>query len=65
MLAQYVLKFPIPQLKGNQTSYIIELVNENMNNQNKEIEERIDRAVCSWYNLDANELDYINNEGFL
>ena len=65
MLAQYVSKFPIPQLKGNQTNYIIELVNENMNNQNKEIEERIDRAVCSWYNLDANELDYINNEGFL
>ena len=65
MLAQYVSKFPIPQLTGNQTNYIIELVNENINKHNKDIEERINRAVCSWYNLDANELDFINKESFL
>lgn len=59
MLAQYVKNFPIPKLNPKEIDYIVKAVSHNMNNCNSELEERINTAVCSWYNLDADELDFI------
>ena len=64
MLAQYVKNFPIPQLPQNEIDYIIKAVEYNINKCNSELEEKINRAVCSWYNLNADELNFIEQGAF-
>ena len=64
MLAQYVKNFPIPQLPQNEIDYIIKAVEYNINKCNSELEEKINRAVCSWYNLNADELNFIEQGDF-
>ena len=59
MLAQYVTNFPIPKLRQSDMNYIIEAVNHNINNCNSILEDRINRAVCSWYDLNADELEFV------
>ena len=64
MLAQYVKNFPIPKLPQNEIDYIIKAVEYNINKCNSELEEKINRAVCSWYNLNADELNFIEQGAF-
>ena len=64
MLAQYVKNFPIPKLPQNEIDYIIKAVENNINKCNSELEEKINRAVCSWYNLNADELNFIEQGAF-
>ena len=64
MLAQYVKNFPIPKLPQNEIDYIIKAVENNINKCNSELEEKINRAVCSWYNLNADELNFIEQGVF-
>ena len=64
MLAQYVKNFPIPKLPQNEIDYIIKTVEYNINKCNSELEEKINRAVCSWYNLNADELNFIEQGAF-
>ena len=64
MLAQYVKNFPIPKLPQNEIDYIIKAVEYNINKCNSELEEKINRAVCSWYNLNADELNFIEQGVF-
>ncbi len=64
MLAQYVKNFPIPKLPQNEIDYIIKAVEYNINKYNSELEEKINRAVCSWYNLNADELNFIEQGAF-
>ena len=64
MLAQYVKNFPIPKLPQYEIDYIIKAVEYNINKCNSELEEKINRAVCSWYNLNADELNFIEQGAF-
>ena len=64
MLAQYVKNFPIPKLPQNEIDYIIKAVENNINKCNSELEEKNNRAVCSWYNLNADELNFIEQGVF-
>ena len=64
MLAQYVKNFPIPKLPQNEIDYIIKAVKYNINKCNSELEEKINRAVCSWYNLNVDELNFIEQGAF-
>ena len=64
MLAQYVKNFPIPKLPQSEIDYIIKAVEYSINKCNSELEEKINRAVCSWYNLNADELNFIEQGAF-
>ena len=64
MLAQYVVNFPIPKISSDEMDFIIKAVDSNVNNTSLELEKRINRAVCSWYNFNAEELDYIEHGTF-
>ena len=64
MLAQYVELFPIPMLSKDKMDYIIRMVEAHPSHPPKEIEDKIERAVCSWYELNADELEHIMENEF-
>ena len=63
MLAQYVANFPIPKYTKDKADRIIKAVEANINNHSPILEEQINRIVCSWYNLTAEELNFIERGG--
>ena len=61
MLAQYLVKFPIVKATENVQDKIIECVQENLVQKNKEQEDRINNMVFQLYGFDNMEADYIKN----
>ena len=61
MLAQYLVKFPIVKGPVNVQNEIIECVQENLVQKNKEQEDRINNMVYQLYGFDKMEADYIKN----
>ena len=64
MLAQYVELFPIPMLSRDKMDYIIKMIEAYPSHPPKEIEDKVERAVCSWYELNAEELAHIMENEF-
>ena len=64
MLAQYVELFPIPMLSRDKMDYIIKMIEAYPSHPPKEIEDKVERAVCSWYELNADELEHIMENEF-
>ena len=58
MLAQYVCKFPIRRITDDEADFIANIVDAIIAGDNT-AEERLNRAVCTWYNLSAEEIEYI------
>ena len=61
MLAQYLVKFPIIKGPVDVQNEIIECVQENLVQKNKEQEDRINNMVYQLYGFDNMEADYIKN----
>ena len=61
MLAQYLVKFPIVKGPIDVQNEIIECVQENLVQENKEQEDRINNMVYQLYDFDNMEADYIKN----
>ena len=61
MLAQYLVKFPIVKGPVDVQNEIIECVQENLVQENKEQEDRINNMVYQLYDFDNMEADYIKN----
>lgn len=61
MLAQYLVKFPIVKGPVDVQNEIIECVQENLVQKNKEQEDRINNMVYQLYGFDKMEADYIKN----
>lgn len=61
MLAQYLVKFPIVKGPVDVQNEIIECVQENLVQKNKEQEDRINHMVYQLYGFDNMEADYIKN----
>ena len=61
MLAQYLVKFPIVKGPVDVQNEIIECVQENLVQKNKEQEDRINHIVYQLYGFDNMEADYIKN----
>lgn len=59
MLAQYIVKFPIVKAAVDAQYKMIECVQENLVEENKEREDRINDMVYQLYGFDNREVDYI------
>ena len=61
MLAQYLVKFPIVKATEDVQDKIIECVQENLVQESKEREDRINYMVYQLYSFDNREADYIQS----
>ncbi len=60
MLAQYVRKFPIRKISDDEADFIANIVDAIIAG-NETAEKRLNRAVCTWYNLTEKEIEYIES----
>ena len=60
MLAQYVCKFPIRKISDDKANFIENIV-DSIIKGDKIAEKRLNRAVCTWYNLTEKEIEYVEN----
>ena len=60
MLAQCVCKFPIRRISDDEADFIANIVDAIIAG-NETAEKRLNRAVCTWYNLTEKEIEYIES----